>query len=85
MQTLKKRPILRSAWMLVQTLVRVGIQADLALALGGDFFHSRPLSTCIWYQDVQLTFRRQFRETFTEQDCKWKRKATKSIHSSSRE
>ena len=59
-----------------------GIQADLAL--GGSFFHSHPLSTHIWYQNVQLTFRRQFWETFTEQDSKCKHKATKSIHSSSR-
>ena len=61
----------------------MGIQADLAF--GGNFFRSHPLSTHIWYQNVQLTFRRQFRQTFTEQDSKRKQKATKSIHSSSRE
>ena len=66
----------------LHTIVWTGIQADLAF--GGNFFHSHPLSTHIWYQNVQLTFRCQFRQTFTEQDSKWKQKATKSIHSSSR-
>ena len=56
------------------TIVWTGIQADLAL--GGNFFHSHPQSTHIWYQNVQLTFQRQFRQTFTEaeQDSKWKHK-----------
>ena len=64
------------------TIVWTGIQVDLAL--GGKFFHGHPLSTHIWYQNVQVTFQRQFRQTFTEQGSKWKHKATKSIHSSSR-
>ena len=66
------------------TIVWTGIQADLAL--GSNLFHSHPLSTHVWYQNVQLTFRRQFRRTFTEQDSEWKHKVkvTKSIHSSSR-
>ena len=68
---------------IVNAIVWTGIQADLAF--GGNFFHSHPLSTHIWYQNVQLTFRCQFRKTFTEQDSKWKQKATKSIHWSSRQ
>ena len=62
-------------------IVWTSIQADLAL--GGNVSQSRPLATHIWYQNVQLTFRHQFQQTFTEQDSKWKPKATKSIHSSS--
>ena len=69
-------------WTLVTgTIVWMGIQADLAF--GSNFFYSHPPSTHIWYQNVQLTFRRQFRQTFTKQDSKWKQKTTKSLHSSS--
>ena len=35
-----------------QTRVWMGIQVDLAL--GGNFFHSHPLSTHNWYQNVNF-------------------------------